>query len=107
MRAGREVRFQKLWELCYVLLRNPQEKAIPVHVRWQEIVIGDEDRSNSRAHHFEEADAASSCSSRTENEVGRGKCLGVMLLPRFAAGLGEIPVIVRGGVLDQNVWPVE
>lgn len=106
MGAGVPFGFEKSGNFANVLFGDLKEKALPVHVRRQEVVIGDEDGCDAGAHNFKEPDAACSGSARAENEVRGGEDFGVTALAVDTAGLCEIPVVVGGCVFNEDVGAV-
>ena len=105
--AGGDLRLQELGQAADVLLRNAQEKGVPVGSWGEKVVVRDQYGSDAGAHDLKEADAAGACSSGTEDEMGGGEELGVTMLPVLASGLVEIPVEVGAGVFDEDIGSME
>ena len=105
--AGGEVRLEEFGKAADVFLWNLEQEAAPVDASREQVLVRDEDGSDAGAHDLEQTDAACSCTSGAEDEVGGGESAGVMELAVFAAGLIEIPVVVGAGVFDKNVGAIK
>src|SRR5665213_764738 len=101
------MRLKQFWKPPYISFGDADEELIPRNVRGKEIVVGYEYRSDSRLHDFKQANRPCTRSTRAEDEVRGSDCLGVALLAFLAIWLGEIPVVVRACVLNQNVGAIE
>ena len=101
--AAGEVRDEKFGEAGHIFLGDAEQEAVPVDPGGEQVVVGEKHGGDTGAHDFEEADTAGSGAAWAEHKVGGGEGFGIAALASVTAGLGEVPVEVGGGVLDQDV----